>query len=267
MVIVVVVWLNLFKFVVSKCIFDFEVMLGVVLFWCNVGCIILIEVVQYLVECLCLVLVELVVVIESIVWDMDGFQFLCGVLLILVLMSFGIMYLGLIIVWFVVQNLELDISVDYDDCICDLVCEGFDIGICIGKFCDKVLMQCKLCEDEGVFCVSFVYLVVYGQLYSMIDLCDYYVISYSYVLNNQVWQFQDYEWFVLFMVNSCILLNNGEVICEMVLQGLGLVMLLGFIVVVEIVLGWLVWVLIDYFIWWLFIVVVWLFVLLMFVKL
>ena len=144
-------------------------------------------------------------------------------------MSFGILHLGPIIARFAAQNPELEISVDYGDRTRDLAREGFDIGIRIGKMRDNALMQRKLCEDDSVVSASPAYLDRAGRPQALADLRDHQVIGYSHMPNSQLWQFSEQGRFVSPAVQGRLVMNNGEAIRDMAIEGLGLAMLPGFI--------------------------------------
>lgn len=222
--------LNLSKSVISKRITDLEATLGAALFRRNAGRITPTEAALHLGERLRPALAELVAAAESTAWDMDGVAPLRGSLSISAPMSFGILHLGPIIARFAEANPQLGINVNYDDRTRDLARDGIDIGIRVGAARDKALMQRQLCQDISVACASPAYLDRQGRPQVVADLRDHQFIGYSHVPNSQIWQFQERDRFVTPAISSRIILNNGEAIRDMALQGLGIAMLPRFIV-------------------------------------
>lgn len=229
--------LNLSKSVVSKRITDLEATLGAALFRRSAGRITPTEAALQLADRLRPALAELVAATESTAWDMDGVSPLRGSLSISAPMTFGILHLGGVIAGFAKANPELEINVNYDDRTRDLAREGIDVGIRIGKSRDKALMQRKLCEDQAVAVASPAYLDAQGRPKAVMDLRDHQIISYSHVLNSQVWQFQERDRFLSPPIFSRITLNNGEAIRDMAIHGLGIAMLPRFIVARELQSG------------------------------
>lgn len=70
-------------------------------------------------------------------------------------MIFGVMYLGLVVVCYLVDYLEVNVEVVFGDCYVDLIDVGVDVVICIGKFDDFVLVMCWLVFCSMIVCVFF----------------------------------------------------------------------------------------------------------------
>lgn len=222
--------MNLSKSVISKRVSDFEATVGAALFRRNAGRITPTEAAGHLSERLRPALAELVAATESAAWSMDGAAPLRGSLAIAAPMSFGTMYLTPILARFAAAHPELDLRIDYDDRAHDLARNGFDIGIRIGEARDGALKARKLCEDRQVVVAAPSYLARHGTPTTLSDLHDHQVISYAHLADVALWQFRVGGRTVSPQVGGRIALNNGEAMRDLVIAGLGLAMLPGFIV-------------------------------------
>lgn len=218
--------LNLSKSVVSKRISNLESTLGAALFRRNAGRITSTEAAQKLDDRLRPALAELTAATESAAWGGAGNDVLRGTLSIAAPMSFGTLHLSPIIARFAVQHPDLDLRIDYDDRARDLLRDGFDLAIRIGHLRDTALMQRKLCEDETIPCASPTYLDRHGRPETLADLRDHQVIGYQHMSNGQLWTFNNDTPPTL---QSRLLLNNGEAMRDMAIEGLGLAILPGFL--------------------------------------
>jgi len=218
--------LNLSKSVISKRISDLELNLGAALFQRNAGRITPTETALRLDDRLRPALAELTAAAESVAWDGADGDNLRGTLSITAPMSFGTLYLSPIIARFALQHPELDLRIDYDDGARDLLRDGFDVAIRIGHLRDTALMQRKLCEDETIPCASPGYLDQHGRPTELTDLSNHQVIGYNHMSNAQLWELGKSA---LPALHSRLTLNNGEAMRDMVIEGLGLAILPGFL--------------------------------------
>ena len=222
--------LNLSKSVVSKRVSDFELTLGVALFRRNAGRITPTEAALRLADRLRPALAELNAAAESAAWSGDSPETLRGRLSIAAPMTFGTMYLSEMISRFALQHPELELRVDYDDRVRDLQRDGFDLGIRIGRTRDTALMQRKLCDDIAFPCASPAFLARHGRPAHPADLGGMPVIGYSYVSNNENWQFRQGDQVMTPAVREAVSVNNGEAMRELAIAGVGLAYLPRFIV-------------------------------------
>lgn len=221
--------LNLSKSVISKRVSDFEITVGAALFRRNAGRITPTEVALRLAERLRPALHELVAATESASWGMDGNTPLRGSLAISAPMSFGTMYLSPILACFAINHPGLDLRIDYDDRAHDLAREGFDLGVRIGDARDGALKGRKLCDTKQVVVASPGYLGQNGQPETLVELRDHQVISYAHMSDASLWQFRQDGRMVSPQVSGRLTINNGEVMRDMAVAGLGLAMLPEFI--------------------------------------
>lgn len=148
-------------------------------------------------------------------------------------MSFGIMHLGPVLAAFAGSHPELELALDLDDKIVDLVCNGYDIAIRIGRLQDSSLVARKLCLSRRIVCCSPGYARERGLAAGIEDLSAHQCIDYANVHASRLWQFEPPKPGGKphsVMAHSRIVANNGEIMRDMALAGLGLAILPLFIV-------------------------------------
>lgn len=219
---------NLSKSVVSKRIADLELALGTALFRRHAGRIIPSQAAEELALRLRPALAEMTQAVESAARGMAGLR---GTLAITAPMSFGIHILGPVLAGFARRHPELELIIDYDDRIVDLVRGRFDLALRIGQLPDSGLMARKLCADPRVICASPGYIARHGAPEDLADLAKHTAIGYLNVHSAQIWQFADAGAEVVGVpMRSRISANNGEVIRDMAIAGLGITLLPLFLV-------------------------------------
>lgn len=221
--------LNLSKSVISKRISDLEAALDVELFRRSTGQIRSTEAADAFYE-------RMVPLIQEINETAEGVsrsqQALHGRLRITMPMSFGTMYLGPVLAEFARSHPDLELAIDYDDRMVDLVRNGYDLGIRIGRLKDSSLKARKLCGCSRVVCCSPAYARDHGLPTSLADLATHSCIDYAHVHTSQLWQFESRRPGrkpASVLMRSRIVANNGEVMRDMAIAGLGLVLLPQFL--------------------------------------
>lgn len=89
---------------------------------------------------------------------------LCGLLRIAAPMTFGIKYLGRILLAFISHHPQLALALELNDQLVDLSSEGYDLGICIGRLCDSSFVARKLAKSRRIVCCSPAYAHVLAYL-------------------------------------------------------------------------------------------------------
>lgn len=148
-------------------------------------------------------------------------------------MSFGTMHLGPVLAAFARSHPELELALDLDDKIIDLVGNGYDMAIRIGRLEDSSLVARKLCLSRRIVCCSPGYAGENGLPASIEDLSAHKCIDYANVHASRLWQFAPSKPSGKprsVMAHSRVVANNGEIMREMALAGLGLAVLPLFIV-------------------------------------
>jgi DNA-binding transcriptional LysR family regulator len=163
--------------------------------------------------------------------DRDGD--LCGQLRMSAPMSFGTMYLGPLLFPFLAQHPRLELALSLDDRVVDLLGEGYDLAIRIGRLQDSSLIARKLAGSERIVCCSPDYARRAGLPTTLEEIQNHTCIGYANVHSSQIWQFEPAQAggeIRSLVIRSRIVLNNGEAMRDAAIAGLGLVVLPRFIV-------------------------------------
>ena len=158
---------------------------------------------------------------------------LTGRLRITVPLSFGTMYLAPIVAGFAKANPDLDLVLDLEDRFVDLVREGYDVAVRIGNLQDSSLIARKLADEPRFVVSSPGYAAEHGLPKDIADLAHHLCLDYAHVQNRQLWQFEPgteggQERSVA--LTSRILVNNGDIMRELAIAGLGLILAPRFLV-------------------------------------
>ncbi len=146
-------------------------------------------------------------------------------------MSFGILHLGPAIRDFLARFPEVELDLSLNDRYVDLVDEGFDTAIRIGRLSDSSLVARRLAPLRMVLCASPEYLKAHAAPRDPDDLKRHQCLCYSTNSLTPEWQFVTREgrpWPVA--INGRLHANNGDALRCAALQGLGIVYLPSFIV-------------------------------------
>lgn len=160
-------------------------------------------------------------------------------------MSFGTLHLSELLPAFMQRYPEVSIELDLSDRTVDLLGEGYDMAVRIGALADSTLIARQLAPLRMVTCASPAYLAEYGAPASPADLrahqCMLYghskAVEWSYWIDGRVQRLP---------VHGRYRVNNGELVRDAAIAGLGLTMLPTFIVGDALACGDLITVLDDY---------------------
>jgi DNA-binding transcriptional LysR family regulator len=153
-----------------------------------------------------------------------------GMLRINAPMTFGTMHLSGAIAEY--QRGQPGVSVDLtlDDRVVDIVSEGYDIAIRIGRLRESSLVARKLAPVRLVVCASPDYLAARGVPDAPQDLQDHECLRYTLSSNTDRWQFKEGDETHDVPVTGSFLANNGDAIRLAALAGRGLALQPTFIV-------------------------------------
>jgi DNA-binding transcriptional LysR family regulator len=146
-------------------------------------------------------------------------------------MSFGILHIGPAIRDFLARYPEVELDLSLNDRYVDVVDEGFDLAIRVGRLSESSLIARKLGQYRMMLCASPAYLKQQGTPHDPDDLKTHRCLCYSTNSLVPEWQFVSKEgkpWAV--QINGPLHANNGDVLRAAALQGLGIVYLPSFIV-------------------------------------
>ena len=146
-------------------------------------------------------------------------------------MSFGILHIGPAIRDFLAQYPEVELNLSLNDRYVDVVDEGFDLAIRVGRLSDSSLISRRLGQYRMMLCASPAYLKNHPAPTDPDDIKQHACLCYSTNSLVPEWTFvrpDGKPWPV--QIKGPLHANNGDVLHAAALQGLGLVYLPSFIV-------------------------------------
>lgn len=152
--------------------------------------------------------------------------------------TFGRMHLGPALYPFLAEHPDISLTLELDDRRVDAAADGFDAVVRHGALEDSRLVAWQIAQSQRVMVASPEYLARYGEPGSLKDLAKHRAIYY---LNRGVadWRFHAAEGGFTRPV-AALRVNNGDVMRDAALAGLGLTLLPSFIVGQDIAAGSLV---------------------------
>jgi DNA-binding transcriptional LysR family regulator len=153
---------------------------------------------------------------------------LTGPLRIAAPVTFGRMHLGPALYPFLVDHPEIELSLDLDDRRVDAASEGYDAIIRHGLIADSRLVAWKLARSRRLLVAAPDYLSRHGSPTSLSDLENHQGIFYT---NRGVadWRFQGPDGAVVIRGKLALGVNNGDVLHDAAIAGLGIALLPTFI--------------------------------------
>ncbi len=161
--------------------------------------------------------------------------------------SFGLFHLAPALADFAAQCPELKLEITFTDKYINVIEEGVDVAIRVGALTDSSLMAKKLAPCQMITAASPEYLEKYGTPRHPDELITHRFIAYSYAEKPREWRWMhDSGETGVAPVNVHIAANNGQMLRQAVLSGLGIISLPSFIIGNDIKKGKLVPVLAGY---------------------
>lgn len=152
-----------------------------------------------------------------------------GLLRISVPLTFGVKYLSDAIAEFLELHDDLEIDVDFTDRRVDLIAEGLDVVVRIGRLEDSSLAFRRLGGYCQILCASPEYLARHGAPRTPLDLNPDHCFEYAYQQAASL-RFQRGEEEHFIRASGRLRANNGEALLHACLQGVGLALLPSFFV-------------------------------------
>ena len=145
-------------------------------------------------------------------------------------MSFGTLHLAPALPGFIEKYPGIQLDLSLSDRLVDLVEEGFDLAVRVGRLTESSLIAKKICPMHRLVCASPGYLKAHGAPQVPTDLSLHKCLSHS-ELAAQEWRFVDAQNRPLnIAVQGPVRTNNGEAMCHLALAGVGIVYLPTFFV-------------------------------------
>lgn len=161
-------------------------------------------------------------------------------------MSFGTMHLSRAIADYQSEQPEVSVDLTLDDRVVDIVSEGYDMAIRIGRLRESSLVARKLAPIRLVVCGAPDYLAKYGVPDTPQDLRDHECLRYTLSSYSDRWRFKDGDKTLDVPVTGKFSASNGDAIRLAAIAGRGVALQPTFIVGDDIREGHLQLVLGDY---------------------
>ncbi len=169
-----------------------------------------------------------------------------GTLRVDVPVDFGIQYLAPLLPPFMLANPELKVDISFNDRFVDLIDEGHDLAVRIGQLPDSSLIARKLAESRSVICAAPDYWDRHGRPAHPSELAKHNCFAYSYLATGNEWRLEGPEGDVAVRVSGSLTANNGDMLRQAAVAGLGVIATPVFMAQNDLRAGWLEPVLRDY---------------------
>ncbi|MBY3050908.1 LysR family transcriptional regulator [Rhizobium laguerreae] len=142
--------------------------------------------------------------------------------------TFGRMHFGPALYPFLADHPEIELTLDIDDRRVDAASDGYDAIIRNGPIADSRLVAWKLAHSRRLLCASPDYLARQGIPSSLADLNSHRGIFYT---NRGVadWRFQTPDGAIVVRAKLALGINNGDMLRDAAIAGLGIALLPAFI--------------------------------------
>ncbi|NLP59821.1 LysR family transcriptional regulator [Paraburkholderia sacchari] len=152
-----------------------------------------------------------------------------GLLKVSAPMSFGMAHLSPLVAEFLRAHPDVHFDMDLSDRNVDVIGEGFDMALRIGRLADSTLIAQKLIEVRMIACCSPGYRRRHRVLQTPADLAQHACLPYGQQ-GRASWDFMIDGVRTPFEVHGPLRANNGEVLRDAAVAGLGICYLPDFIV-------------------------------------
>jgi len=149
---------------------------------------------------------------------------LAGPLRISAPVTFGRMHLGPALYPFLRKHPQIELTIDLDDRRVEAASEGYDAVVRHGPIEDSRLVAWKLASSRRVLVASPAYLIEHGTPASLADLDGHRGVFYT---NRGIadWRFHTAEGVVLVRGKVMLRVNNGDMMRDAAVAGLGIALL------------------------------------------
>lgn len=140
------------------------------------------------------------------------------------------MYLAQVMPRFLERHPDVRVEMTTDDRFVSVIDDGYDVVIRIAALEDSSLIARKLAGDRRVVCASPSYLERAGAPERPQDLLQHNCLRYANLTVRDEWQFRGPEGRISVSVRGNFQANNGTLLKQAAIEGLGLAMIPGFMV-------------------------------------
>jgi len=140
-------------------------------------------------------------------------------------LSFGLRHMGAPIVEFSKQHPQLAFDLELSDRKVDLLQDGIDLAIRIGRLRDSSLIARRIFDTRMLICASKAYLDAHGAPQHPDDLAHHQCLTYSYLDDANFWGWIDEAGEERRVrIKAAMSANSGNLLCDAAVGGLGIVM-------------------------------------------
>lgn len=152
-----------------------------------------------------------------------------GVLRLSAPMTFGTLHLGPLIPAFMQRHPDVSLELDLNDRAVDLIGEGYDMAVRIGTLADSSLIARRITSVQLITCASPDYLREHGTPIAPEQLAAHACLTYGQTRHGE-WAFRVGGRLRKISVNGPMRSNNGEMLRDAAISGLGIIVMPDFIV-------------------------------------
>jgi DNA-binding transcriptional LysR family regulator len=145
-------------------------------------------------------------------------------------MTFGFLHLGPLLPEFLARHPGIEVELTLNDRFVDLLEEGYDVAVRIGRLADSSLIARRLATTRFVCAASPAYLARAGAPCQPTDLTGHNCLRYSLHRQPDDWAFGRGAEHVSVRIKGNLKANNGDALRSAALEGLGIVYIPDFIV-------------------------------------
>jgi DNA-binding transcriptional LysR family regulator len=153
-----------------------------------------------------------------------------GVLKVSAPFSFGVLRLAPLWGGFLAAHPQIKLDVMLSDRLVDLVEEGFDLAVRIGRLASSSLVSRQLSATRMILCASREYLKRHGTPKAPADLAQHAVLAYSLLATGDTWEFTGPQGSVAVKVTPRMHTNSGDTCRAVALAHQGIVLQPSFLV-------------------------------------
>ena len=157
-----------------------------------------------------------------------------GKLTISVPMDFGSRFIAPHLGKFIETYPHLQLNLEFNDRRVDVVAEGYDLVLRIGRLEDSSIVAKRIAQAEHLIVASPQYLAQYGEPITALELQQHQCLLYE---GQQTWQFNENGHHIKFKPQSRVYSNNGYALVQMAKANLGIIQIPKFLLKDELASG------------------------------
>lgn len=143
--------------------------------------------------------------------------------------SFGLLHLGGAVRDFMDRYPEVSVELTLEDRQVDLVKEGYDLAVRIGRLTDSSLIARRLTPCRLLLVAAPDYLASRGTPRCLSELAEHECLSYSYSASGDEWRFDGPDGPASVRISGRLRANNGDLLHAACLAGRGIALVPSFI--------------------------------------